>query len=335
MSSSIPPQFLSDINARLDLLTNTLASIQKQLSTQSNGHSNGNGLPEAIAAQIERESRITREDFTGKLGSLISPYLDSVLRRCTETEQRQAELEERFKAHEKAVRASAGEMEGAFVKMRKEAAKDFKAQRDQMQKDLEQVNKFVTWFRTELEKAGDTLTEVRLAAGRCQTLVDKIDTPSEEIVRHLEEVRSQGEKEINHAALHLKKTYQNLREPILSRVTWTLAGTALAMMIMVGFGIWVIRSQVNRSEQAIAEYGAQQQENIRGLLDKSLEEAKEAQIGNEIKVKMWDALLKSLPPQQQTALIEKYREQVNDAERKRIDDQMSSSYDQMYNKKKK
>jgi len=68
---------------------------------------------------------------------------------------------------------------------------------------------------------------------------------------------------------------------------------------------------------------------MRGLLDKAMEEAKESQIDREIKVKMWDALVKSLTAQQRVSLIDKFRGQVNDAERSRINAQMQSSYDQM------
>jgi type II secretory pathway component HofQ len=81
--------------------------------------------------------------------------------------------------------------------------------------------------------------------------------------------------------------------------------------------------------QALTEHSEQQKQEMRGLLDKAMEEAKESQIDREIKMKMWDALVKSLTAQQRVSLIDKFRGQVNDAERSRINAQMQSSYDQM------
>jgi urease accessory protein UreF len=73
---------------------------------------------------------------------------------------------------------------------------------------------------------------------------------------------------------------------------------------------------------------------LKELIDKTIEEAKESQLDREIKVKMWDAMLKTLTPQQKEAVISKSREQVNQAERKRIDDQMKSSYEQVEGRRK-
>lgn len=97
--SSIPPQFLSDFNARLEAIAGAVASIQKQLPAQSNGHSNGHGAADEIVAQIARQGQITREDFAGKLASLINPYLERVVERCTDIEQRQTALEEKLGEH--------------------------------------------------------------------------------------------------------------------------------------------------------------------------------------------------------------------------------------------
>jgi hypothetical protein len=49
---------------------------------------------------------------------------------------------------------------------------------------------------------------------------------------------------------------------------------------------------------------------------------------------MWDFMMNSLTPQQKESVISKFREQVNEAEHKRIDDQMKSSYEQMNGKRK-
>jgi hypothetical protein len=283
---------------------------------------------------MDRVGQTLKEDFVGKLAGLISPYLDQVVRRCTEAEQRQTTLEEKFKEHEKVVRGSAGELEAAFVKMRKEAAKDWQAQRAMIQQDYAKVNDFVKWLQERLEEGADTVQGHQEILEKFEELVNKVDVPVDETVKALNEIKSQGVQAIDEASQHLKKTYQNLRQPILSQVRWALAAAAMIILLMAGFSIWSMHLQANRSEQAIAEYTEKQKEEVRGLLDKTLEEAKETQIANEIKMKMWDAFLNSLTPQQQTAVIGKFREQVNEAERKRIGDQMSASYDQMNRKKK-
>jgi hypothetical protein len=97
--SSIPPQFLSDFNARLEAIAGAVASIQKQLPAQSNGHSNGHGSADEIIAQIARQGQLTREDFAGKLASLINPYLERVVERCVDVERRQTDLEKKLIEH--------------------------------------------------------------------------------------------------------------------------------------------------------------------------------------------------------------------------------------------
>jgi hypothetical protein len=71
----------------------------------------------------------------------------------------------------------------------------------------------------------------------------------------------------------------------------------------------------------------QQREEIKGLLDTTLEEVKEAQIGREIKVKMWDEMMQTMNAQQRRDLIEKLRMKVGDAEIKRVGAQVSAGYD--------
>jgi hypothetical protein len=54
---------------------------------------------------------------------------------------------------------------------------------------------------------------------------------------------------------------------------------------------------------------------------------KATQIAGEIKVKMWDSLIQTLPPGQRQQVIQRLREQINAAEEKRLREQMGSSND--------
>jgi hypothetical protein len=122
------------LEAQVASLTAENAGLKSR--SNGNGHVDLNKLLNDIGARIDRSGQIMREDFTGKLAGLIAPYIDTTVRRCAELEAKQEELEKRFEAHRKAVAGSAAEMDAAFVKMRKEAAKDWKAQRDEISKDF-------------------------------------------------------------------------------------------------------------------------------------------------------------------------------------------------------
>lgn len=135
--SNHPLQRVADLEARVTALT----AENEALRARINGHGNGNGLldadklVEAITLRIERSGQLLREDFTGKLAALIAPYIDKTLRQCEEVAAKQDDLEKRFREYKKSVAGSAAELEASFVKLRKEANKDWKAQRDIIQED--------------------------------------------------------------------------------------------------------------------------------------------------------------------------------------------------------
>ena len=278
-----------------------------------------------------------REDFTGKLAGMITPYIKETLRECEEVADKQDELEKKFEQHRKAVAESAAQMEASFVKMRKEAAKDWKAQRDQIQEDFVRVDDFVKWFRPELEKNGkkldDAVMSCNLAVRACNEVSLKMGEPVERAVKLLDEVRAQGEADINRAAKRLTATYDSLRRPFM----WGIMALVTCVVILhLGLGslvLWRIRTDINTNWKELAEQSEQQKQEMKGLLDKAMDEAKESQIDREVKVKMWDEMIKTLTPQQRTDLINKLRWQVNKEGEKRLEDQMSSSYDQMDGKK--
>jgi hypothetical protein len=60
---------------------------------------------------------------------------------------------------------------------------------------------------------------------------------------------------------------------------------------------------------------------------------KEAQIDREIKVKRWDAFLKTMTPEQQQTVVMRLRDQLRQAEEERLDDRMGAGYDQLNKKR--
>ena len=329
-------QRIADLEAQVAALTaenNTL-----RVRSNGNGHFDSEKMAEAIGARIERSGQLLREDFTGKLAGLISPYVESTLRRCAEIEGRQGNLEKRFEEHRKVVANSAAEMSNAFVLMRQEMAKDWNAQREQIQNDFSHVDAFVKWYTAELQKNGRGSAEAVASCNRavtaCRDLTEKMSTPVTQTLEHLDDIRSWGEGVITSAAGHLTDTYKKLRRPVLKRVTILLVATIVIHLFFGSVVLWRNRAVLDTNWQALTEHSEQQKQEMRGLLDKAMEEAKESQIDREIKVKMWDALVKSLTAQQRVSLIDKFRGQVNGAERSRLDAQMESGYDQMYGRKK-
>jgi len=229
-------------------------------------------------------------------------------------------------------------MIAAFNALHEDAQNDWQAQRDLIQSDFTHVDKFAKWFRAELDKNGrenaKAVIDCQTAARACQELTQKVTAPVDETLEHLNEINSHGETTIKRAAKNLSDTYEKLQWPLMKYAGGFLL---LILIFMVGFGWLIVRrneKQLDTNLQQLAEYSEQQKTEIKGLLDKALEEARETQVDHEIKVKMWDDLMKTLPPQQRQAIIDKLRDQINVAERKRIDDQMKSSYEQMNGKKK-
>ena len=98
--------------------------------------------------------------------------------------------------------------------------------------------------------------------------------------------------------------------------------------------LWGTRRALDTNWQDLSAHSEQQKQEMKGLLDKALEEQKEAQVDREIKVKMWDELMKGLAPEKRMEVIGRLREQVRKAGDERLGNQMQSSYDQMYGKKK-
>jgi transcriptional regulator of heat shock response len=329
--STNPMQRIADLEAQLA----TALAANETLRTNGNGHVD---VEKLIKQGFDRFGQTFREDYTGKLAGLIQPFIENTVRRCKETEEKQTALESLFKKHEAAVSKSASNMIAAFNALHEEAQNNWQAQRDLIQSDFIQVDKFAKWFRAELDKSGKenakAVIDCQTAARACQSLTQKVSAPVEETIRHIEEIQSEGETAIKRAQQRLTKTYENLQRPVLAILSGVLV---IALVAMLGLA-WIIfrgnRNQLESNLQQLAEYSEQQKTEMKELFGKAMEEAREIQIDHEIKVKMWDDLMKSLPPQQRQTVIDKLRDQINVAERKRIDDQMKSSYEQMNGKKK-
>ncbi|MGA9997415.1 MAG: hypothetical protein WBP93_18495 [Pyrinomonadaceae bacterium] len=332
-----PMQRISDLEAQVATLTAENKSLQ--LNGNGNGHLDLEKLIEKLVGkEFDRFGRLFREEYTGKIAGMITPYIENTVRRCADTEKKQTTLEDRFKAHEEAIGKNADSVTSTFKKLRAEAEKDWKTYRAQMQEDFGRVDEFVKWAEAETannwQENTRATTNCTLAVSVCTDLLKKLDKPVEESIKHLKQVKQHGDSVINSAAEDLTKTYRSLRQPVLSRVTLLLI---FSIFIHLGVGtvvLWRNRSLIDTNWQELSAHSDQQKQEIKGLLDKTIEEAKESQIDRELKVKMWDALMKSLSPQQKEAVISKFREQVNEAERKRINDQMKSSYEQMNEERK-
>jgi CHASE3 domain sensor protein len=326
-----PLQRIADLEAQVASLTAENLGLKSR--SNGNGYVDLNKLLNDIGARIDRAGQIMREDFTGKLAGLIAPYIDTTLRRCAELEAKQEELEKIFEQHRKAVAGAAAELEVAFVKMRKEAGKDWKQHRDMMHEDFGQMNGFAQWFLQEMEKnvraQNAAAINCNSAVSACESLTKTMAVPVEQALKRLRMIGDRGEEDINRAAQHLRDTYQRLREPVLKRVTALLAVSLVVFLSVSVFTMWSVRRALNTDWQEMSEHSEQQKQEVKDLLDKTLEEVKEAQIERESKVKLWDAFMKTLTPQQRQAIVGRVREQVGDAERKRIDAQMSASYEQM------
>ena len=290
-------QRISDLEARLA----TALADNEQL--RANGNGNGHlDLEKLIEKLIGKGFDRFGQDYTGKLAGLIQPFIENTIRRCKETEEQQTAIEERFKRHEAAVSKSAGNMIAAFNALHEDAKNDWQAQRDLIQSDFTQVDKFAKWFRAELDKNGKenakAVTDCQTAARACQALTQKVSEPVDETMRHLEEIQAEGETAIKRAAQRLTKTYENLQRPVL----WIASGfLALTIIFMLAMG-WIIlkRAQTLQDSnlQELAGYSEEQKTEMRGLFDQAMAEAKESQIDREVKVKMWDELMKTLTPQQ-------------------------------------
>lgn len=333
--SNNPLQRIGDLEARVASLTAENNSLK--LRSNGTGHLDTDKLVESVGLRIDRSGQLLREDFTGKLAGLISPYIDKTIKDCAAVGDGQIELEAKFEEHKKAVAASAAQMAETFVKMRKEAAKDWKAQRDKILEDFTHVDEFVKWLRAELEKSAQhsssAVASCNRAAEQCKELVSKVSAPADKIVKDLELVSSRGWDTIKRAESNLNYAYQKLEPSVMKLMGFFLL---MCVVINIGFGgyiFWINRDQSNSSQVQLIEYAEGQKQEMRDLFDKAMNEAKESQIDREVKVKMWDALMNTLTPQQREAVIGNTRAQVNDAERKRLSDQMSSSYDQMTGKK--
>ncbi len=321
-------QRIADLEAQIATLTAENQTLRS--------NKNGNGhveIDKLIADSFDRFGRLFREDLTLRVAAHITPPIENTIRRCKEVAEKQAVIEDRFTTHEAAVGKSADALSAAFKRLRADAEKDWQAHRAQMQEDFGRVQGFVNWYREELatngQKNAEAVTDCKLAARSCYELTQKVSAPVEKTIKHLEEIQSEGETSIKRAAQRLTKTYENLERPVLGILSGILV-TALVAMIVVG---WIVlkknESQLESNLQQLAEYSEQQKTEMAGLFNKAMEEAKESQIDREIKVKMWDVLMKTLTPQQREAVISKSRDQVNQAERQRIDEQMRSSSGQM------
>ena len=338
--STSPIQRIADLEARVTALT----AENEGLRARINGHGNGNGpldidkLIEAIGLRIDRSGQLLREDFTGKLAGLISPYIDKTLRQCDEVAAKQDDLEKKFKEHKKAVAGSAAEIEASFVKIRKEANKDWTAQREKIQEDLGRVDSFVTSFRSELQRNGkkldDAVTDCRLSVRACHELTQKMAEPTETAIARLDEVKKRGEADIAAAATRLKNTYNGLREPFMKVVAVVVIAIIVLHLGLGAFMTWSNRRELNAQWDGLVNKTEEQKKEIQGILDESLKQVKEAQIDSEIKAKMWDEIVKDLNPQTRDGYLMKLRERVRAAGDKRLDDQMRAGYDQMNGKKK-
>jgi hypothetical protein len=156
-----------------------------------------------------------------------------------------------------------------------------------------------------------------------------VSVPVEQTIEHLNEINSHGEGIINQAAQRLTNSYNNLRRPVLMRMTALLLAASMIQIVFGTFIFWRNRTAINTNWQELTEHSEQQKQEIKRILDKAVEEAKESQIEREAKVKMWNEMIKTLAPQQRQNLISKYREHFHQAEEKRLGDQMQSSYEQM------
>lgn len=338
--STSPIQRIADLEARVTALT----AENEALRARINGHGTGNGpfdidkLIEAIGLRIDRSGQLLREDFTGKLAGLISPYIDKTLRQCEEVAAKQDDLEKKFKEHKKAVAGSAAELEASFVKIRKEANKDWTAQRDKIQEDLGHVDSFLTSFRAELKRNGkkldDAVTDCRLAVRACHELTEKMAEPTESAIARLDEVKQRGEADITRASKRLTATYDGLRRPFMWGIVGLAAAIVILHLVLGGFVTWNNRKQLDTHWQDLVEHSEQQKKDIQGMLDESLKQVRESQIDSEIKAKMWDEIVKDLNPQTRDSYLMKLRERVRAAGDKRLGDQMQAGYDQMNGKKK-
>lgn len=106
-----------------------------------------------------------------------------------------------------------------------------------------------------------------------------------------------------------------------------LAAAIVIQMCFGAFILWRNNARLDEHWQDLTWRSQQQREEIKGLLDTTLEEVKEAQIEREIKVKMWDEMMQTMNAQQRRDLIEKLRMKVGDAEMKRVGAQVSAGYD--------
>lgn len=327
--STNPIQRIADLEAQVASLTAANQTLR------ANGNGNGHVDVEKLIKQgFDRFG----QDYTGKLAGLIQPFIENTVRRCKETEEKQTALEDKFRAHAEEAGKSADALAASFKKLHKEAEKDWTAHRAQMQEDFGRVDGFVNWVEAETAKSWQenvkATTNCNLAVRACNDLLKKLDKPVEESIEHLNKIKTHGDTIILSAAEDLSNTYKKLRQPVLKRVTILMIAALFIQLGVGAFTLWRNRTLINTNWQEMAEYSEQQKTEMTGLFDKAMEEAKESQLDREIKVKMWDALMKTLTPQQKEAVISKSREQVNQAERQRIDDQMKLSHDQMEGKRK-
>lgn len=336
--SNSPIQRISDLEAQVAALTAENSALRARTNGNGNGHLDAEKLIEAVGLRIERSGQLLREDFTGKLAGLISPYIDKTLRQCDEVAAKQDELEKKFKEHRRAVAGSAAELEASFVKLRKEANKDWTAQRDIIQEDLGRVDSFVKSFRAELKlngkKLDDAVTDCRLAVRACHELSEKMGEPVERALAHLDEMKKHGEADIAAAATRLKNTYNGLREPFMKGIAAVVIAILVLHLGLGAFITWSNRRELNAQWDGLVNKTEEQRQAIQGMLEESLKQVRETQIDSEIKTKMWDEIVKDLNPQQRDGYIMKLRERVRKAGDKRLDDQMQAGYDQMNGKKK-
>lgn len=234
-----------------------------------------------------------------------------------------------------AVGKSADALAASFRKLHKKAEEDWAAHRTQMQEDFKRVDEFVTWGETETAKAWqenfNATRNCALAVKACNELVNKLDKPVEESINSLNKVKSHGFTIITNAA---ENTYKRLRQPVLKRATILLAAAIFIQLGVGAFTLWRNRHLIDTNWQELAEQSEQQKTELKGMIDKTFEEVKATQIGNEIKVQMWDELIQSLPADQRSQVIYKFRGLVRQAGDKRLDDQMVAGYEQMSPKKK-
>lgn len=331
--STNPIQRIAELEAKNAALEAENQSLRA--SRNGNGHVD---VSKVVAESFDRFGRLFREDFTGKMAGNITPFIENTVRRCKEIEEKQTTLEEKFSQHEEAVSKSADELASALKTARAEEEKRWKSHRTQMQEDFKRVDGFVSWFRTELENNGtankDAVLDCKLAVRACNDLATKMGAPVEELMEYLDKVQSEGETRIWRAAQRLSDTYENLMHPIRR---FAAACFVLMAILMIAIG-WIVtkhnEEQLDSNFQQLAEYSEQQKAQMRQLFDQAMDEARESQIENEMKVKMWDARMGTLTPQQKHDEIEKFRDLVNKAEHKRLGDQMVSSYEMMEGKRK-